>query len=219
MASVILFDVNETLLDMAALDPHFLRAFGEARARTEWFSLLKEAWLVTIVTGEYVDFTRLAHAALDMTAQKRGTSLATTDEAAIMAALEALPAHPDAAEALSMLRSAGLRLASLSNSTLRSTESHLRHAGLAGYFEVILSVDEVRRYKPAREAYAYAAERLGVPLGEIRLVAAHGWDIAGAAAAGCATAFVARPGQPLNPAGTTPDMQAPDLIALARKLV
>ena len=219
MASVILFDVNETLLDMSALDPHFLRAFGEARARTEWFALLKEAWMVTIITGEYVDFTRLARASLDMTAQKRGTALASTHEAEIMAAMETLPAHRDAAEALSMLREAGLRLAALSNSTLRSTETHLRHAGLAGYFEMILSVDEVQRYKPARDAYAYAAERLGVPLAEIRLVAAHSWDIAGAAAAGCATGFVARPGQPLNPAGTAPDVQAVDLVALAGKLV
>jgi FMN phosphatase YigB (HAD superfamily) len=73
--------------------------------------------------------------------------------------------------------------------------AQLDHAGLSGPFELVLSADAVRRLKPAPEPYRMAAERLGVAVGEVRLVAAHAWDVAGAARAGCATDFVARPGK------------------------
>jgi len=102
----------------------------------------------------------------------------------------------------------------------------LEFAGIAGRFDAILSADEIRALKPQRQAYAYAASALGVPLREIRLVAAHGWDIAGALAAGCNAAFVRRsaadltyPGMALNPLGDQPDIVGESLVEVADKIL
>lgn len=219
MARVILFDVNETLLDLGALDSHFARAFGEAEVRRNWFQTLKEIWLVSIVTGSYQDFNKLAEAALQMTAEKQGVSLSSKDHSAILDGMKELPPHPEVAGALEQLRDAGLRLAALTNGTLSSARAQLRYAELTDYFEEIFSADEVERFKPAREPYTMAAERLRVEPSEVRMVAAHAWDIAGAKAAGLATGFVARPGQVLNPAGAKPDLRATDLAELARTIL
>jgi 2-haloacid dehalogenase len=126
-----------------------------------------------------------------------------------------LPAHPEVADALLRLRDPGLRLASLTNSTEQVARAQLEHAGLLDSFELVLSADTVRRLMPAPEPYRMAAERLGVAIGEILLVAAHAWDIAGAARAGCATAFVARPGKALDPLVERPEIIGADLAEVA----
>ena len=113
--------------------------------------------------------------------------------------MRTLPPHPDARPALERLRSAGYRLAALTNSTTEVEEAQLRNAGLSDLFEKALSADSGKRLKPAAEAYANAARALGVPTSEMRMVAAHVWDVQGALRAGCAAAFVERPGAVWNP--------------------
>jgi 2-haloacid dehalogenase len=154
-------------------------------------------------------------AALEMTAEQAGIQLADGDREAIAAQMRQLPAHPEVAEALRRLRAAGLRLAALTNSTEQVARAQLEHAGLIDAFELVLSADTVGRLKPAPEPYLMAAERLGVAVGEVRLVAAHAWDIAGAARAGCATAFVARPGKVLDPLVERPEIVGADLAEVA----
>src|SRR6266508_5455338 len=206
MARVCVFDVNETLLDLKALDEHFGRVFGDAGVRPIWFAQMIQSALVATVTDAYADFGTLGGAALDMMAARRDIRLASMDRAQILGGMRTLPAHPEVAESLARLRSAGLRLAALTNSTLAVATDQLTHAGLAGYFEQILSADMVRRLKPAPEPYQMAAERMGVAIGDIRMIAAHAWDIAGARRAGCAAAFVARPGMVLDPLALPPDI-------------
>ena len=117
------------------------------------------------------------------------------------------------------MREAGRRLAALTNSTEEVAEAQMANAGLSDLFEHVLSADNVRRLKPAPEPYHMAAERLGVQIGDVRLVAAHGWDVAGALRAGCAAAFVARPGQFLDPLAPRPDIIGPDLAAVAERII
>lgn len=219
MPRVILFDVNETLLDLRALDPHFQRAFGDAVAREEWFAQVLHSTLVATVTDAYTDFDTIAAAALDMITVRRRISLPAADRAQILEGMRALPAHPEVQESLERLTSAGLRLATLTNSTAAVAEAQLAHAGLRAYFEQVLSVDAVRRFKPAAEAYYMAAIRLGVEIAEVRFVAAHGWDIAGALRAGCAAAFIARPGMVLDPLAEMPDIVGPDLDAVTTQIL
>jgi 2-haloacid dehalogenase len=121
--------------------------------------------------------------------------------------------------ALERLRASGFRLAALTNSTEQVARAQLQHAGIIGSFEQVLSADMVRRLKPAPEPYLLAAERLGVPVGEVRLIAAHAWDVAGAARAGCATAFVARPGKVLDPLVPAPDVTGADLAEVADRIL
>jgi len=215
MRRVQVFDVNETLLDLAAMDPHFERIFGDAGVRVAWFNQMIQSALVATVTGVYHQFGAHAMAALEMTAEQAGVELADDDKEAVAAQLRELPAHPEVSGALRRLRDAGLRLAALTNSTEEVARAQLEHAGLISLFELVLSADTVRRLKPASEPYRMAAERLGMPVGQVRLIAAHAWDVAGAARAGCATAFVARPGKVLDPLVERPGIVGADLAEVA----
>jgi 2-haloacid dehalogenase len=215
MRRVQVFDVNETLLDLAAMDPHFERIFGDAGVRVTWFNQMIQSALVATVTGVYRQFGALAMAALEMTAEQAGVELADEDKGAVAAQMRQLPAHPEVVGALQRLRDAGLRLASLTNSTEQVARAQLEHAGLIDLFELVLSADAVRRLKPAPEPYLMAAERLGVAVGEVRLIAAHAWDVAGAARAGCVTAFVGRPGKVLDPLVDRPEIVGADLTEVA----
>jgi 2-haloacid dehalogenase len=219
MRRVQVFDVNETLLDLAAMDPHFQRLFGDASVRVTWFDQMIQSALVATVTGVYSPFGAHAMAALAMTAEQAGVELADEDKEAVAAQLRQLPAHPEVPGALRRLGDAGLRLASLTNSTEQVARAQLEHAGLLGLFELVLSADTVGRLKPAPEPYLMAAERLGVAVGEVRLIAAHAWDVAGAARAGCATAFVARPGKVLDPLVERPEIIGADLAEVAEAIL
>jgi 2-haloacid dehalogenase len=215
MGRVQVFDVNETLLDLAAMDPHFQRIFGDPGVRVTWFSQMISSALVATVTGAYHPFGDHAMAALEMTAEQAGVKLAEGDKQAVAAQLRQLPAHPEVTGALRRLRGDGLRLAALTNSTEQVARAQLAHAGLIDLFELVLSADTVGRLKPAPEPYVMAAERLGVAVDQVRLIAAHAWDVAGAASAGCATAFVARPGKVLDPLVERPGMVGADLAEVA----
>lgn len=211
MARVCVFDVNETLLDLAALDGLFEEAFGDAAARKEWFSQVLQSAFLSTITNTYSDFGEIGGAALQMTAERRGVALTDDVRRSVPAGMRELPPHGEVPECLDLLRGAGLRLAALTNNTAAVAEAQLENAGLSGRFERILSADAVRRLKPAPEPYLYAARELGVGVSGIRLVAAHAWDVTGAMRAGCAAAFVARPGMVLDPLARPPDVVGGDL--------
>jgi 2-haloacid dehalogenase len=219
MARVCVFDVNETLLDLGALDPHFERAFGDAGVRRAWFLQLLQSALVATVTDTYSDFGTIGGAALEMVAEREGVDLSDEDKQEILAGMRKLPPHPEVAESLERLRDARLRLATLTNSTQQVAEAQMENSGLRDYFEQILSADSVKRLKPAPEPYRMAAESLGVETGQVRLVAAHAWDVAGAMRAGCAAAFVARPGMVLDPLVERPDIVGTDLREVADRIL
>lgn len=219
MARICVFDVNETLLDLSGLDPFFADVFGASSARQTWFTQVLETALVTTLLHDYADFTAIGEGALEMTAAKQAVELVPEERVRLLAGMRQLRPHADVRDGLERLRVAGLRLAALTNSPLNTAEAQLTHAGIRAYFEVVLSADEVRRLKPAPEPYHMAADRLGTELSDIRMIACHAWDIAGAQSAGCATAFVARPGLPYDPVLPRADIVATDLRDAAEQIV
>lgn len=219
MPRVIVCDVNETLLDVGALEPDFKEVFGDARVLQDWFATVLLYSEVATLAGPYTDFASIAGAALDMTASARGATLSPGNRTRILQGMLKLPAHTDVREGLQIMRDAGLRLVTLTNSAPAAVQQQLANAGLAALFERSFSVDTVRRFKPAPEAYRSVADALGVPVGQVRLVAAHAWDIVGALRAGCAAAFVARPGKVLYPLGPQPDITGPDFRSVAKQIV
>ncbi|MBZ0282117.1 MAG: haloacid dehalogenase type II [Anaerolineae bacterium] len=219
MPHILIFDVNETLLDLRALDPHFTRIFGDAGVRALWFGQFIQSALVTIVTNAYTPFGQIGMAALDMVAARRGVTLTDDDKKAIQQGMVNLPPHPEVRESLERLRNAGCRLAALTNSTAQVAEMQLTNAGLRDLFEHALSADSVQRLKPASAPYHMAARTMGVDIGETRLVAAHAWDIAGALRAGCKAAFIARPGMVLDPLAPAPNIIGADLSAVTDQLL
>ena len=219
MKKLIVFDVNETLLDLKALDPHFERVFGSATVRTSWFATVLRNSLVATVTGLYDDFGKIAGASLEMSAQQHNVSLSEEDKNTIMGTVRSLPAHADIVPGLEKLKSAGFQLYTLTNSPPLVVEAQLQNAKLTDYFEKSYSVDAVKLFKPAAEVYKMTARELGVSTDQIRLVAAHDWDVVGAINAGCVAAFIARPGKVLNPLLPKPDVVGKNLIEVAEKIV
>ncbi|HEY2636049.1 MAG TPA: haloacid dehalogenase type II, partial [Solirubrobacteraceae bacterium] len=184
MAEVLAFDVNETLLDLAALDEPFARALGDAAWRPVWFQTMLQVAFTGALTGGYVDFSTAQRAALEMVAARAGATPSDDEAEAILGGMRRLPAHPDVAPALARLREAGVRRLALTNSVLDAARDQLTHAGLIEFFDGVVSADEVGRLKPAPEPYRLAAARAGVPVEPLRRVAAHAWDCSGALAAG-----------------------------------
>jgi len=212
---VLVFDVNQTLLDSDALRPHFERAFQDASALDEWFSLLLQYSLVLSVADSYTDFGSVGRGALEMLASSRGMRLTPEDQNRILQGMLTLPPHPEVPESLRRLRAAGFRMVTLTNSSPAAVRAQLQNNGLAGYFDESISVETVRRFKPDLEVYRVTAAHLRVQPGELLLIAAHAWDVLGALKAGWRAAFVARPGKVLFPLGPQPEITAPDLEAVA----
>jgi 2-haloacid dehalogenase len=219
--SVLVFDVNETLIDIEALTPVFEQIFGDARAMREWFGELVMYSMTTALSGCYVDFFTLGQGVLRMLGEIHGTQISDGDVQRLRQAMLTMPAHPDVADGLSALRDKGFRLVTLTNSPPNPTgASPLEHAGLDGYFERQFSVDARRTYKPARDVYDYVSRELQVAPADCMMVAAHVWDTIGAQSAGFSGALITRPGNaPLRVDGLPqPTLVAYDLRELAAQL-
>ncbi len=217
---VIFFDVNETLLDLTPLKESVGEALGDRPELAPlWFTTLLQYSLVATVADRYSDFGEIGAACLRMVARNHGIEL---DEGAAerhLAPMRSLPPHPDVVPALERLRDAGFRLATLTNSSTAAVAEQMAYAGLTGFFESSLSVEEVGLYKPHAHVYRWAARRVGEDVSGCLLVAAHGWDVAGAAWAGMRAAFVARPGQQVFPLGSAIDLTVTSLGELPGALI
>ncbi|OLO09788.1 haloacid dehalogenase, type II [Salinicola sp. MH3R3-1] len=215
----LVFDVNETLLDTSSLDPLFRRWFGQDGHRPEWFLTLQEAWMTTNLIGRFEPFAELAKSALRQLGAKHDVSISTADEQVLIEGILTMPAHGDAATALATLRDQGHTLTALTNSALKAAHQQLAHAGLADYFDAILSVESVERYKPSPEPYQHAAAHWAVDPSEMVMIAAHSWDLVGAHAAGLRTGFIARPGKAMDPKiEGVPDWHDDHLVQLVERV-
>jgi 2-haloacid dehalogenase len=219
VVTVIAFDVNETLLDLRALDEPFHQVFGDPALRPQWFAQMLQLSFVGGLTGEYVDFTTAQHAALRMLAERTGISLSDVQAASIVDAMATLPPHPEVPAALGRLHATSLSLVALTNSVQAVAEAQLVNAGLRDLFDAVISADSVRKLKPAPEPYRAVAERFGAGISDVRLVAAHAWDVSGALAAGCRAALVRRPGVVASPLGAQPDIVGPSLTEVADEIL
>ncbi len=214
----IVFDLVETLLDLSALDETFREVFGARRLRREWFSeILKNAFSLT-AAGGWAEFSRIAEASLKVMEERYDHKFSWLRRRRILASMRRLPPYPDVLPGLEELKADGFRLAVLTNSSVKTAEEALGRAGALALFDEILSADRVKRLKPAPEPYRMAAKRLGIKPGKMLFVAAHAWDVRGAARAGCRTCFVRRPGQVLDELTPRPTLVVSDLRELAAVL-
>lgn len=209
--SIIVFDVNETLLDITTLEPLFERVFGDPSVLREWFAQLILYSQTMTLSGLYTPFGVLGAGSLRMLASIHGVNVADSDIDELKVRMNTMPAHTDAVPALSRLRDAGFRLVTLTNSASVSSPTPLERAGLGGFFERSFSVEAVRKFKPAPETYRLVADELGVEMPDLCLVACHLWDTIGAQAAGCRGALVTRPHNAILPAAEVP---RPDIVAV-----
>jgi 2-haloacid dehalogenase len=210
----VLFDVNGTLLD-----PRALTAEWEGAPSGLGLSVLDQTVqqsMVDTMTGEFRPFPDYIRAAL----AHRAALLGLGDDAveAGMKAAAALPAYPEADDALSRLRLAGHTPSAVTNSPAEGARSALRDAGLIDHFHAVLGADAVGAYKPDPRVYRNALDVLGLEPGDTWFVAGHWWDVAGAKRAGLRTAWIARDEGALIATTPEPDVRATDLREAAEAI-
>jgi 2-haloacid dehalogenase len=216
---IAVFDVNDTLLDLSALDGAFETVLGDAGLRKVWFSELLHQALVTTASNTYVDLRTLAEAALSVVARRADVNLDSAGRETVLGRITRLPAHPDVEGALETLRAAGVRCGALSNGPPDTLRDQLRYTGLDALLHPIVSADAVRALKPDPAPYRHVAETLDVPPSSMWMVAAHPWDTSGAIRAGYRAALVRRSGTVLSTADEAPDIVADNLEDVAEHLV
>ena len=218
---LLFFDVNETLLDLTQMKRQVGEALdGRADLLSLWFTTMLQYSLVTTASGQYEHFGNIGAAALQMVGANNNIEI-TENKAreVIVNALRGLPAHPEVKAALTQLKENGYKLVSFTNSSNEGVKKQFESAGLTEYFDERLSVEEVGKFKPFRETYDWGARKMGIKPNEAMLVAAHGWDIAGALSAGWRGAFISRPGAQLYPLAPKPQINESNLALVANKLI
>lgn len=216
---VIVFDVNETLLDVDGIRPTFDRIFGDRAAMRLWFADLITYSEALTLSQVYVPFTDIGGAVLRMLGATRGITITDGEAAELTDRFATMPPHPEVPAALSRLRGRGFRLFTLTNNTLAISERQLEHAGVIDVFERRFSVETVRRHKPAQEVYHSVAVALEADPGDICLIACHVWDTIGALSAGWQAGLILREGNAPLDVGPQPNYIGKDLDAIADQVI
>jgi 2-haloacid dehalogenase len=220
--SFLIFDVNETLIDIESMKPLFNRVFGNQDVLREWFGQLVMYSMTLTLSGLYKDFISLGQGVFEMVGATHKIEVKPADVEELKRRMLTMPAHADVKEGLQALQDAGFRMVTLTNSPAKTSEkTPLENAGLAAFFQRQFSVEAARVFKPAQILYHMVAQELEVPPSACCMIAAHVWDTIGAQSAGLAAGLVARSGNSplLVPGLPQPNVVAPDLPALAAKMI
>lgn len=189
MSDAVVFDALGTLFQLRPLAERLEELGAPESALDAWFERLLHSAAAVTMTGDFVPFAELARTALATAAARFGVELDPDD---VLPLLERLPPYPDARPAVERLQEAGVAWAVLTNGGPGQTRALLEAAGLAERVWHVVSVDEVRAYKPHPAPYRRVLERLELPPERVTLVAAHGWDVLGARAVGMDAVWVDR---------------------------
>jgi 2-haloacid dehalogenase len=216
---LIVFDVNETLLDLETMEPTFERIFGDKSAMRLWFADLILYSAALTLAGSYVPFTEIGSAVMKMLADTRGIKIDDKDKKELTEKFSTMPPYPEVPAALRKLRGAGFRLFTLTNNPVEVQSRQLEHGGIVDLFERRFSVDAVKRHKPSREVYAHVEKELGAEPSQLCLVACHTWDTLGAVAAGWEAALIKRVGNDVLGVGPQPQIVGDDLTEIANQLI
>jgi len=216
---LIVFDVNETLLDLRTMEPTFKRIFGNETDMRLWFANLVMYSLVLTLADSYVPFTDIGPAVMKMMADTQGIKISEADRQELKEKFSTMPPYPEVPGALQKLRDAGFRLFTLTNNLVEVQSRQLEQGGIARFFERCFSVDSVKQYKPSRKTYGHVEKQLGVRPSQLCMIACHTWDTLGARAAGWEAALIKRVGNDVLAVGPQPQIVGDDLNDVADQLI
>jgi len=188
--ALLLFDVYETLLDMENVERRVNGLLDSRRGYLFWFELMMQYCFADNLLNTHHSFADIAKATLQMAGQTLGEPITEAQAGEVVELMNHLPLLEDANHHLSLLYDNGYRMAALTNASKEIIDSRMERTGLVSFFELVMSGEEVKKYKPAKEVYQWAANRCGLKPEEIMLVSSHSWDIAGATNAGMQTAYL-----------------------------
>ena len=217
---VVVFDVNETLSDLAPMQQRFADVGAPEHLAPTWFASVLRDGMALSTVGEQAGFADIGGAVLDtllpgfLTGEQREEAVAH-----VLEGFGSLAVHEDVPDGLRALRERGLRLVTLSNGAAWVAQGLLERAGVADLVEQTLSVADAGIWKPAAAAYAHAVRATGEPVERHLLVAVHPWDLHGAQRAGLSAAWVERTGTAPYPGHFLPaQVRATGLVDLAERL-
>lgn len=216
--AVILFDVYETLLDMSDMERKVNALLDTSKGHILWFELLLQYCFAESCTNQFHCFADIAKATLQMTAKRLGRTVSEGEINGVLEWLRYLPVNENVTEGLSALNDLGYRIAALTNSSEDAICERMENTGLISYFEVVLSAESFKKYKPSLEVYNWAAEKLKVATQDVLMVSSHDWDIAGAFCAGMKTAYLKRKKQISYSLAPEPNIVCDSLTELANLL-
>jgi 2-haloacid dehalogenase len=216
---LIVFDVNETLLDLQTMEPTFARIFGDKDALRLWFANFILYSSALTGAGCYVPFTDIGAAVMKMLADAKGITIDERDKKELTERFSTMPPYAEVPAALRKLRAAGFRLFTLTDNLIEVQTRQLTHGGIVDLFERRFSADGVKHHKPSRQAYAYVERELGAKPSQFCLIACHTWDTLGAVAAGWEAALIRRIGNDLLGVGPQPQIVGNDLNDVADQLI
>jgi 2-haloacid dehalogenase len=159
---LIVFDVNETLLDLGTMEPTFERIFGDKSAMRLWFANLILYSAALTVAGCYVPFTDIGAAVMKMLADTRGIKIDDKDKTELTDKFSTMPPHREVPGALRKLRDAGFRLFTLTDNLLAVQTRQLEHGGIVDLFERRFSADGVKHHKPRARPMPTSRKNLGL---------------------------------------------------------
>ena len=219
MIKAVLFDMNETLLNLNLLKEKFDEHFNDKFVLKYWFTKVLHSSTVLGGMDEYTDFGKLTEAALESVFIESGKELTNKTKTDILGAFRKLPAYNDVSEALKLLKENNIKVIAVSNSSLEMIKEQLTNANIIDLFDSYYSVDSVEKYKPFEAIYNYVVNEEHLKTEETVMVATHDWDLFGAKKAGLKTAYIKRKEDQFNPYYPKTDMYDKDLVELMREII
>jgi 2-haloacid dehalogenase len=194
MSTPIAFDIYGTLIDPHGVVDDLRRQLGDrAQAFSNlWRDKQLEYSFRRGLMQRYENFPVCTRQALDYADSVLQAGLDESVKQALMQRYRQLPAFDDVPASLQALAESGLRLFAFSNGTAEAVDALLRHAGIEGYFEAVVSVDAVPSFKPDPRVYRHFAEVAGTDIGQCWLVSSNAFDVIGAVSAGMKAAWLRR---------------------------
>lgn len=217
----LVFDLYGTLYDVHSVRSLCERLYpgqGDAISKMWRQKQLEYTWLRTLM-DQYKDFEITTLDALRYTCGTLKLTLDAANEKLLCDEYLQLSPYPEVPAALAQLKTAGYKLAILSNGSRHSIRQVVEHSGLSSSFDALFSVDELQRFKPHPSVYQLAVDGLGVPASDILFVSSNAWDATGARYFGYSVCWINRSGGVFDELGVIPDMTQPDLAALTGHLL
>ena len=209
---MVVFDAYGTLLYVDAAAREAASEPGMEALKENWLPIakgwrerqLRYSWLCSMM-GQYDDFWELTTRALDATLEEHALASDDKIRARLLSLYSELSAYEEVPKVLANLKAAGHELAVLSNASPDMLEKAIEAAGIAEWFNELLSVDVLRCYKPTPVVYQLVTERFDCKPSDVTFFSSNNWDVSGAGAFGFRTIWVNRAGAAWDKLPNSPD--------------
>ncbi len=222
MYKAIGFDIYGTLVDPLEMNEHLRPVVGEDladRFSELWRQKQVEYTFRRALMRRYEDFGVCTRQALSHTANVLSVGISEKDREKLIEEYQNLRPFPDVMPGIEALKSGGHRLVAFSNGVEATARTLLDRAGVLPHLEEVISVDDLKTFKPDPQVYEYLARRLGAEPSETWLISSNPFDVIGAKSAGLKSAWVQRNSDVrFDPWDIEPDLVVPDLERLAERL-